>query len=100
MANAPLSCTAPKALAINWWQAGKSARLNCTGFTCTVQETALPFTPIVDPVNLAQGQFNLLPPAPAEAALLRPGKTYGLHLVLRNALGTPIEDIRFTIEAV
>ena len=100
MDNVPLSCTAPKALAINWWQAGKVARLDCTSFTCTVEGTSLPYTPAVEPINLAQGQFRLLPPAPADAAQLRPGKTYGLHLVLRNALGEAIEDIRFTIEAV
>lgn len=96
----PLSRTAPKALQINWWQAGKVARLDCTSFTCTVAETTLGFIPEIAAVDLGQGKFRMLAPAPGDAARLKAGRTYGVHLVLRNAIGEAIEDMRFTIEAV
>lgn len=96
----PLSRTAPKALQINWWQAGKVARLVCTSFSCAVVETSLPYVPVIAAVDLALGKFRMLPPAPVDAAKLKVGKTYGVHAVLRNALGEAIEDMRFTIEVV
>ena len=96
----PLSRTAPKAMQINWWQAGKLARLDCTSFTCAVAETSLPFAPAIAAVDLALGKFRMVAPAPIDAAKLKAGRTYGVHLVLRNALGEAIEDMRFTIEAV
>lgn len=96
----PLSRSAPRPLQINWWQAGKVARLDCTSFSCTVGETTLPYTPVIQVVNLAQGQFRIAAPAPADAAKLRRNRAYDLQLILRNALGEAIEDMRFTIEAV
>lgn len=96
----PLSKAAPRQLLINWWQAGKIARLDCTSFSCVVADTGLPFTPIIAAVDLATGRFRMLPPAPANAAKLKIGRSYGVHVVLRNALAEPVDDMRFTIEAV
>jgi hypothetical protein len=96
----PLSRAAPKGIGIVWWQPGKLARLDCRTFTCAVLETALPFVPAIVAVDLEQGAFRLQPPGPVQAAELIVGKTYTLHVVLRNALGEAIEDIRFTLQVL
>lgn len=96
----PLSIAAPKPIQLRWWQAGKVAPIDCTGMTTAVVSTTLPYTPDIDPVDLAQGRFDMVPPTPEQAAELRAGKTYGVHLALRNALGEGQEDRRFEIVAV
>lgn len=87
----------PRSTRLRWWQAGKTARINCTSFTCEVAETDLPYTPVIAAVNLAQGEFDWMPPTLAQAALLDPKKTYRLALRLMNAGGQPVELMRVSV---
>lgn len=95
-----LSTAVPRAVLVRWFQPGRTARLDCTGFTMQTGETGLPFVPVWQAVNLAQGEFRIAPATPEQLALLRPGRQYGLHALLLNSLGEPVDDMRLTIEAV
>lgn len=94
----PLSQAVGRAVRIEWWQHGELAPIDCTGFTSAVADTTLPFTPTITPVDLALGKFRMEPFTDAQRALLKVGKQYGLLIVLRNAVGDAIEDIRLTVE--
>lgn len=96
----PLSKSAPKPVQFNWWQEDKAARLDCTGFTCAVAETSLPYLPTIVAVDLAAGKFRMLAPDPAQAAKLKLGTHYGLQVILRDGTGAPIIDRRLMIEVV
>ena len=95
-----LSATVPRANTIRWWQTGKTARLDCRTFTMAVGHTTLPYSPQFGPLDLQLGEFRMLAATPAQLALLDLGKTYGLHALLLNAVGEPVDDLRLTIEAV
>lgn len=99
-ATVKLSIAVRRPVRFQWWQAGKVAPIDCSTFTCVVAETTLPWIPAVAPVDLALGKFELAPPTAEQAGQLRPGRTYGLHVVLRNAIGDGVEEFRVTIEAV
>lgn len=99
-ASVPISKSAPKPIQFNWWQEGKTAQLDCTGFTCGVAQTSLPYLPTIVAVDLAAGRFRMLAPSPAQAAKLKLGTHYGLQLILRDPIGTPIIDRRLMIEVV
>lgn len=99
-ASVPISKAAPKSVQFNWWQEGKAARLDCTGFTCTVAETSLPYPPTIVAVDLVLGKFRMLAPDPVEAAKLKLGAHYGLQLVLWDGGGAPVIDRRLMIEVV
>ena len=88
---------APMPIRLEWWQAGEVQRINCTSFACEVAETDLPFTPGIAPVNLALGQFDILPPTLIEAAALDTQKTYRLALRLMNAGGQAVELMRVSV---
>lgn len=88
---------APKPILLRWWQAGYVARINCTGFTCQVAATDLPFAPSIVPVNLAQGEFQILAPTLAEAEALDHRKTYELAIRLMNGAGQPVEFMRMSV---
>lgn len=95
-----LSATVPRPVLLRWYQAGRTARINCTGFTMETLDTTLPFEPAFEPVDLAQGEFRMVPPTVGQLDLLHRGRSYGLTAVLRNAAGDPVEDMALTIEAV
>lgn len=94
----PLSQASGRTVGIEWWQAGETAPIDCTGFTCTVADTSLPFTPTITPVNLAQGKFRMEPFTDSQRSQLKLGRQYGLVLVLRNSAEDAIQDLRIAIE--
>lgn len=95
---AKLSRLAPKALRIRWWQTpAKLARIDCTGFTCAVEETNLPYVPEIAVVNAIRGEFDILPPGAVDLAEVERAKSYSVSIVLRNAGGAPVDDFRLTV---
>lgn len=95
-----LSSSVPRAILVRWFQPGHTLRLDCTSFTMQTHETGLPFVPVWQAVDLEAGEFRIAPATPEQLALLRPGRQYGLHALLLNALGEPVDDMRLMIEAV
>lgn len=100
MSTIRLSRTVLRPVQFRWWQPGKTLPLDCTGLTCTVRQTTLPYVPAVEAVDAAAGQFRLAAPTPAQADKLRLGKTYGIHVVLQDAGGNAVEEFRATLEVV
>ena len=93
-----LSKLAPKALRLIWYQTNaKAARINCTGFSCAVAETTLPYVPVIVPVNAAQGEFDMLPPNQAGRAALDRKRSYAVAIVLSNGVGQPLEELKFSV---
>ena len=99
MARVRISRIVPRAIPFRWWQAGRVAPVDCSTFTCEVAETTLPFIPAIAPVDPALGKFSWAPATLQQLAQLRPGKTYGMHVVLKNAAGDAIEEFHCTFEA-
>lgn len=100
MSTVRISHSVRRAIPLRWWQAGKVAPIDCSTFTCAVGETTMPFTLAIEPVDLPNGQFRFAAPTLQQLALLHVGRTYGVQVLLRNALGEPIEEFRCTFEAV
>lgn len=95
-----LSATVPRAVLLRWYQAGRTARIDCTGFTMVTHETNLPFEPEWEAVDLDAGEFRMVPATPEQLAQLHRGRSYGLNALLLNSAGAPVEDMNLTIEAV
>lgn len=100
MADIRYSRTVPRSIPFEWWQAGEIAPIDCTGFTCAVEESTLGWTPAVTVTNAALGQFAIGAPSPAQADGLTSGRRYAVRVVLRNAGGQALEDFRLTLVAV
>lgn len=94
-----LSATVPRPVLLRWYQAGRTARLDCTGFTMETLETSLPFEPAFEAVDAPEGEFRMIPASVEQLGLLHRGRSYGLTAVLLNAAGDPVEDMALTIEA-
>lgn len=95
-----VSATVPRAVPIRWRQPGGALPLDCTGMTMAVHATTLPFVPLLEPVDQPQGAFRIAPFTPMQRSQLEVGKSYGLHALLRSALGEPVDELRLTIEAI
>ena len=95
-----ISLAAPKAIAFTWFQAGQTARLDCTGFSCVVGETTLPFTPTIDTLDAPEGEFRIRAFTSAQAAQLQRRRSYRLEVILRNGAGAAIEDFDVMLKAV
>ena len=95
-----ISRTVLRPILVRWWQPGRIARLDCTGLVTVTVETSLPYVPQFQALNLIVGEFQMMPPTPQQAALLRAGKSYGLHVVLRNVAGAGQDEYRLTVEAI
>lgn len=99
MASILLSRTVLQPLAFEWWQAGEIAPIDCTGFSCAVAETTLPWTPAVITVNAALGRFALAAPTGPQAASLPTGRRYSVHVVLFSGAGVALEEFKLTLVA-
>jgi hypothetical protein len=80
-----------KPIRFDWFQAGDVLPIDCTGFSCAVTETTLPWVPAVALLNAPLSQWQIAAPTAPQAALLVTGQRYGIKIVLFNALGEAIE---------
>lgn len=84
-----------------WCDADGVTPANLTGFTLRIAEHTLPYPPasppVIIPTNLASGEFQLAAPTLAQAAHLKSGRSYGLHVVLTNGLGQAVDEFRLTL---
>jgi hypothetical protein len=88
-----LSRRTRKPIGLQWMQAGDVLPINCTGFSCVVHVTTLPYLPQISPVDLAQGRFDIIAPTAEQMALLDPTENYTLSINLVNALGEGVEEM-------
>lgn len=95
-----LSRRVRRAIPFRWWQPGKVAPVDCTGFSHAIGDCTLPYPPVVEPVDPVSGRFRFAPPSAEQAQKLEPGRTYGAQVVLLNAAGEAIEEFRCEFEAV
>ena len=93
------SRTVRKPIRFEWWQAGETTPIDCTGLIPVVAETALPWTPAIVAINAALGQFEVAAPSAVQAALLVEGRRYGLRIELRSAGGAAIEEFSLILVA-
>lgn len=100
MKTIPISLTLARSAQLRWWQAGKLAPIDCTGFTCTVHETTLPYSPAITTVNAAQGAYRIEAPTAPQIALLRRGRRYAATVVLRDGGGAIVEAADLVFEAI
>lgn len=97
MSELQLSRAVGRAVQIEWFQAGEVERINCTGLTCAVDKTTLPFVPAISPIDLAAGRFRMEPFTEAQLDKLEPGCAYGLLILLRDTDGAAVEELELTI---
>lgn len=94
------SRSVPAPIPFQWTAEDEVTPINCSTFTCAVEQTTLPWSPAVPASNAAQGWFQIAAPSEAQAAGLALGKRYGLTVVMRNAGGAPVQTFALALVAV
>ncbi len=97
MSNVPYSRLVLRPLPFIWREPDGITRLNLTGFTIQIAEHTLPWPPTIALTDPAQGEFELVQPSVQQAARLKSGRSYGLHVILVNAQGQPADEFRLTL---
>jgi hypothetical protein len=75
-----------KRVRVRWWQGarGTSPRINCTGKTCLVDKTTLPWSPSIVVVDASQGEFDLIIATRSQSTAADLGRTYEISLLLAD----------------
>lgn len=97
MADILISRTVPQPITLECLQPGELAPIDCSTFTAAIEQTTLPWTPLVIAIDAAQGRWQIAAPNSLQAASLAAGKRYGLHIVWRNAAGTGVLEADLTL---
>lgn len=94
-----ISRTVLKPIQFEWFEQDSETRIDCTGLTCAVERTSLPWTPAITVIDAALGKFQIAPPTAPQAASLEAGRRYGVKVVMRDAGGNAVEEFDLVLVA-